>query len=136
MATDTHQFFKTALPSGYRYLLSKIKLPLQCLSAWLNKFGGKEFLPKSFMIGLQSFCQTCSRIRQLFLHQEITHKQIEQACFHQQGNTILMYSCNCHIPNGIDFYAPVMKHPNIESEYSKRLFKELKQVHELAKEEH
>ena len=34
----------------------------------------------------------------------------------------------------MDFYAPMMKHPTIESEYGKEMFKELKQVHQLAKQ--
>ena len=46
----------------------------------------------------------------------------------------LMYGRDCHIPTGMDFYAPVMKHPTLESEYGKELFKELKQVREMAKQ--
>jgi len=34
----------------------------------------------------------------------------------------------------IDFYAPVIKYPTIESEYGRELFKELKQVRELARQ--
>ena len=34
----------------------------------------------------------------------------------------------------MDFCAPVMKHPTLESEYGKELFKELKQVREMAKQ--
>ena len=46
----------------------------------------------------------------------------------------LMYGRDCRIPTGMDFYAPVMKHPTLESEYGKELFKELKQVREMAKQ--
>ena len=46
----------------------------------------------------------------------------------------LMYGGDCHIPTGMDFYTLIMKHPTIESVYGKELFKELKQVHQLAKQ--
>ena len=45
-----------------------------------------------------------------------------------------MYGRDCRIPTGMDFYAPVMKHPTLESEYGKELFKELEQVCEMAKQ--
>ena len=39
----------------------------------------------------------------------------------------LMYGCDCRIPTGMDFYAPIMRSPTIESKYGKELFKELNQ---------
>jgi len=33
----------------------------------------------------------------------------------------------------MDFYALVMKHPTVELEYDRELFRELKQVHDLAR---
>jgi len=45
----------------------------------------------------------------------------------------LLYGCHCRIPTGMDFYAPVMKHPTVESVYGRELFRELKQVREIAR---
>jgi len=46
----------------------------------------------------------------------------------------LMHGHDCRIPTGKDFYAPVVKHRTIESDYGRELFKELKQVRELARQ--
>lgn len=46
----------------------------------------------------------------------------------------LMYGCDCQLPTGLDFYAPTIRVPTIESDYAKELFSELKMARHLAKQ--
>ena len=47
----------------------------------------------------------------------------------------LMHRCDCQLPTGLDFYAPTIRVPTIESDYAKELFSEVKMDRHLAKQD-
>ena len=48
----------------------------------------------------------------------------------------LLYGTDAKLPSALDFYSPCPRTPVIYSEYGKTLFRELKQIRDISKEEY